>query len=422
MKRIKLLIPLVIALAMMIFVVACSQPAQAPSQDKEGTKTEQKATDESKTAQADASSVDNSYVIKAAEWKDKYPNQYETYMQNLEYSLDYPGAPSSSSYLDLFPALKTIYKGSNYDIFYVDPQGHPNALETVRETLRPHKNAYCYNCKTPQYMILEQKYGDKFYKMDFEKVTPEIDEPISCYDCHTNTPGVMNVTRTNFNKAVEEFDLKVDEKTKACAQCHNDYYPSPENGEVSHPWGYGTDPDSVLKWNNENNWSDFTQPESGFKLIKVQHPEFEHLTNNSPHFLAGLSCADCHMKKEDGYTSHRWTSPFKDVDQVEQICLSCHKGMTAEQLMDAVNGIQAQTDKRFTEISENLERITKTVAQNKDSYDEAKYKEIESKYRDAQFYFDFVFAENSDGFHNPALAKDCLDKADKLIEEIDGLL
>ena len=96
--------------------------------------------------------------------------------------------------------------------------------------------------------------------------------------------------------------------------------------------------------------------------------------------------------------------------------------MTAEQLMDAVNGIQAQTDKRFTEISENLERITKTVAQNKDSYDEAKYKEIESKYRDAQFYFDFVFAENSDGFHNPALAKDCLDKADKLIEEIDGLL
>ena len=423
MKRLKLLIPLIVALALMLFVIACSQPSKTPLQQGQDSSTEQSST--KTTGAADAANTqqaDNSQVIPAKDWKDIFPHQYETYMANMDYSLDYPGAPKSSSYLEEYPALKTIFKGSNYDIEYTDPKGHPYALETVRETLRPHSKAYCYNCKTPQYMILEQKYGDAFYKMAFDAVTPEITEPISCYDCHTNTPGVLNITRSNINRACEKFNIKVDDKTKACGQCHNDYYADPNNGEVSHPWKYGTDPDSVLKWNNENNWTDFTQPDSGFKLIKVQHPEFEHITNNSPHFMAGLSCADCHMKKEDGYTSHRWTSPFKDMDLVEKTCLSCHKDMTAEQLMNAVNAMQEEINKRCTKISEDLEQITNKVAQMKSSMDEAKYKEIESKYRDAQFYFDFVFAENSDGFHNPALTKDCLDKSEKLIEEINAII
>ena len=39
---------------------------------------------------------------------------------------------------------------------------------------------------------------------------------------------------------------------------------------------------------------------------------------------------------------------------------------------------------------------------------------IRSLARDAQFYWDFVFVENSDGAHNSALSNDCLDKAEAL--------
>ena len=41
--------------------------------------------------------------------------------------------------------------------------------------------------------------------------------------------------------------------------------------------------------------------------------------------------------------------------------------------------------------------------------------------RDAQFYWDFVFVENSEGAHNPALTRDCLDKAERLTAEAMGL-
>ena len=40
--------------------------------------------------------------------------------------------------------------------------------------------------------------------------------------------------------------------------------------------------------------------------------------------------------------------------------------------------------------------------------------EVRQLARDAQFYWDFVFVENSEGVHNPALARDCLNRAESL--------
>ncbi|MBP3218362.1 MAG: ammonia-forming cytochrome c nitrite reductase subunit c552, partial [Lachnospiraceae bacterium] len=41
--------------------------------------------------------------------------------------------------------------------------------------------------------------------------------------------------------------------------------------------------------------------------------------------------------------------------------------------------------------------------------------------RDAQFYWDFVFVENSEGAHNPALTDECLTKAETLTTEAMGM-
>ena len=47
-------------------------------------------------------------------------------------------------------------------------------------------------------------------------------------------------------------------------------------------------------------------------------------------------------------------------------------------------------------------------------YTDAQLDEVRSLARDAQFYWDFVFVENSEGAHNSALTYQCLDKAEAL--------
>ena len=46
---------------------------------------------------------------------------------------------------------------------------------------------------------------------------------------------------------------------------------------------------------------------------------------------------------------------------------------------------------------------------------------IRSLNRDAQFYWDFVFVENSEGAHNSKLTHACLDKSENLIEQANAL-
>ena len=52
---------------------------------------------------------------------------------------------------------------------------------------------------------------------------------------------------------------------------------------------------------------------------------------------------------------------------------------------------------------------------------EEELNDIRSLYRDAQWYWDFVYVENSEGAHNSSLAKNCLDKSEKLVGEAMGL-
>ena len=49
-----------------------------------------------------------------------------------------------------------------------------------------------------------------------------------------------------------------------------------------------------------------------------------------------------------------------------------------------------------------------------EQYTDEQLDPIRALARDAQFYWDFVFVENAEGAHNPALTNQCLDKADEL--------
>ena len=51
------------------------------------------------------------------------------------------------------------------------------------------------------------------------------------------------------------------------------------------------------------------------------------------------------------------------------------------------------------------------------TYTEEELDAIRQLNRKGQFYWDFVFVENSEGAHNSRLTTECLDKAEALIDE-----
>lgn len=424
MKKYKLLIVLGVCVAFVAMLMACGKPQTAPTDTKEQPKQEQKQEKKEEKKAEKAPDVDNSYVITAAEWKDKFPKQYETYMMNSDDSYDYPGAPTELDYTKDYPAIQEIYKGIDFSHAYDVPRGHIYALEDVKNIARAKNGANCLSCKSPNYIIKEKEMGDALYTANFDDMIAEWTEPISCYDCHGNAPGEnFTVQRSNMVDAIQNQGVEIDPKMQTCAQCHNEYYFTEDTKAVRNGYKYGTDPDSILKFFNEINFVDYTNPDTGIGLIKVQHPDFETF-RDSPHAKMGLVCADCHMAPYDGYHSHQLSSPFKNPDIVNNVCMDCHKGQFAngEELMKTVNDMQEKNQNRVRDISEKLKATTLDIAAKKDSLDKETFDQVAAKYRDAQFYWDFVFVENGDGFHNPQLAKDCLDKSEKLIEECNALL
>ena len=85
---------------------------------------------------------------------------------------------------------------------------------------------------------------------------------------------------------------------------------------------------------------------------------------------------------------------------------------------------QERIEARTYSIGYELEFLTEQLAAAVESGEisEAKLNEIRALARDAQFYWDFVFVENSEGAHNPTLTDDLLDKAEALTNQAINLL
>jgi nitrite reductase (cytochrome c-552) len=166
-------------------------------------------------------------------------------------------------------------------------------------------------------------------------------------------------------------------------------------------------------------FADWTNPRTGVKQIKVQHPEFEtYLGAGSPH-ADTFTCADCHMPNAvnaDGtaYHSHNLISPLDNPELIANTCSACHHDLVSE-----VRAVQKKVEDRTYTIGYRLEYLTELLAKAVESgkYSDEQLDPIRAIARDAQFYWDFVFVENAEGAHNPSLTYQCLDKADELCGE-----
>jgi nitrite reductase (cytochrome c-552) len=134
-------------------------------------------------------------------------------------------------------------------------------------------------------------------------------------------------------------------------------------------------------------------------VLKAQHPEFE-MYNQGIHARSGVACADCHMPYERRgalkISSHHVRSPLLNLDQA---CQTCHK-VSSDELRMRVYTIQDRTfEMRNIAIDALLELIGNIAGAAKVDSSDPRLATARRYQRAAQFFADFVEAENSMGFH-----------------------
>ena len=368
-------------------------------------------------------------MIKSSDWESQYPNEYASWYSNKDNK-------EFHSYLEKFPYLKTLYDGYGFAKQYESARGHMYVNDDVMGTARPHPLANCFTCKTPDFTVMTNNMGDKAYSLKFEDVMQQVNEPLGCYNCHANepgeNPGQVVVTHAYLVDAVgDDFD-DIDAADLACGQCHVEYYFDPVTKATTLPHDSlaSMSPDEILNYYNNvlivdgEPFADFTNPNTGIRQIKVQHPELETYLGEGSIHRGKFTCADCHMTEvtdENGnkYMNHFLSSPLDNPDLIERTCSTCHDNLVAE-----IEALEANVIEKTTAVGENLEALHHAITAAMDSgkYTEDELNAVRSVARDAQFYWDFVFVENSNGAHNSTLTYACLDKAASLTEQAMGML
>ena len=358
-------------------------------------------------------------LIPAAQWENTFPDVYASYMatQNNTEVIDHVAE---------YPMIATVYEGMAFNTYYGSARGHFYCVEDVKATGRPHKLANCFTCKTADFTYMVNTQGVSAYSTPWDDALANINESMGCYTCHADKPGQGNtVTHTYLADAMGEDFGKVPATTAVCAQCHVEYYFDKETKATTLPYTGLTvmTPDDMYAYYQAMDFSDYTNPRTGVKQLKAQHPEFETYMGVGSVHASMFTCADCHMEKvtkEDGTTfrSHELKSPL-DSELIMANCSACHADLTA-----FVHGIQEKMEERTYAIGYKLEELTNKLADAVASgeYQEEELNTIRELNRKAQWYWDFVFVENSEGAHNSKLDNSCLDKAEALIDEALSLL
>lgn len=367
-------------------------------------------------------------ILDPEEWKEKYPLVYESFMKtstmgdNVTEDSDLGGS-HPLDYLKEYPNIAILYEGIGFSKEYYQARGHYYALEDVINISRPKPGASCLACKTAEYEKLNIENGENLFSMDFQQTVQDVEFGITCYNCHRNTPGEVKTTSPHFNAAVQKLESEPNAGNQACAQCHVEYYFDKESKAVILPWDNGVGIEQIESYYDEMEYADWEHPRTGTPLIKVQHPEFE-MYSGSLHDSIKVSCADCHMPKmiENNveYKSHWATSPLKTP---EESCGKCHSN-NLNDIVLKVESIQTDIHQKEVEVSDMLVKLTMDFAKAIEDrkLDDESINQLRDLHRKAQYRWDFVFVENSTGFHNEEKATNALDEAKAYAQEALNIL
>lgn len=376
-------------------------------------------------------------------WGKNFPLQYDGYIRTADQvRTRYGGSEAiqrtptdadprsvvAQSRLEEDPRLKTMWDGYAFAVDFREERGHAFMLEDQTFTERQQVSLQpgtCINCHASAYTAYKRLGGGDIVKgfhalnqMPYVEARKEVTHPVSCIDCHDSQTMALRVTRPAFMEGIrvakaaqgiQDFDVNRDATRQemrafVCGQCHVEYYFKGPEKTLTYPWEKGMKIENMLAYYDEVKHKDWTHAQTGADVLKAQHPEFE-MYNQGIHARAGVSCADCHMPyvREGAMkvSSHHVRSPLLSINQS---CQTCHKA-SEDELKFRVETIQERT---FNLRNISMDALVQLIGDIKAARDagasDAELAAARDYQRKAQFYLDFVEAENSMGFHAPAEA------------------
>lgn len=375
-----------------------------------------------------------------AVWGKNFPSQYDGYRRTADQvrtryggSEALPRTPTKAdprsvvaqSRLEEDPRLKIMWAGYAFAKDFREERGHAYMLDDQTYTERQQVTTQpgtCLHCHAST-VVPYRKAGDgdmikgfeKINQMPFAEARKLVTHPVACIDCHNPATLQLRVTKPGFlegmrtlkaSQGVKDYDVNRDAtrqemRSFVCGQCHVEYYFKGPEKRLVYPWAKGLKVDQILAYYDAEGFKDWSHAETGAPVLKAQHPEFE-LWNQGIHARSGVACADCHMPyKREGalkISDHHVRSP---VLHLNESCQTCHKWPEAE-LKDRVELIQTRTQEMrnlaMDALVELIGELKNAKAANAPAEQVASAQDFQRK---AQFYLDFIEAENSSGFHAP---------------------
>jgi nitrite reductase (cytochrome c-552) len=387
-------------------------------------------------------------------WGKNFPQQYDGYRRTVDQvrtryggSEAEPHAPSEAdprsvvaqSRLQDDPRLKTMWAGYAFSRDFREERGHAYMLEdqmfTERQQYAPQPGA-CIHCHASVYLPYKRAGGGDLMKgfaevnhLPYAEARKLVSHPVSCIDCHDPRTMALRVTRPGFLEGIQalaasddpvpnmqsverwrqegrkgSYDVNAlatrqEMRAFVCGQCHVEYYFKGPEKRLTYPWFKGLKVEQIMAYYDEVGHRDWEHADSGAPALKAQHPEFE-MWNQGIHARSGVACADCHMPytRVGGLkiSDHHVRSPLLNINNA---CQTCHK-WPEEELRARVETIQGRTFRMRNIAMDALVQLINDIKAARDSgRPDQELAQARDFQRRAQFYLDFVEAENSTGFH-----------------------
>jgi nitrite reductase (cytochrome c-552) len=379
-------------------------------------------------------------VSDPAAWGKNFPLQYDGYRRTVDQvrtryggSEAVPRTPSQAdprsivaqSKVEEDPRLKTMWAGYAFAKDFREERGHAYMLEdqiyTERQSVVKQPGT-CLNCHASTYAAMKQlgagdltRGFEAMNQLTYFEARKLVTHPVACIDCHAPDTMQLRVTRPAFvegiralraAEGVKDYDVNTmatrqEMRAFVCGQCHVEYYFKGPEKRLVYPWSKGLRVEQILAYYDQEKFKDWTHKESGAPVLKAQHPEFE-MWNQGIHARSGVACADCHMP----YTrvgalkisDHHVRSPLLNVNRA---CQTCHR-WSEDELKARVLTIQQRTyelrNRAMDALVALIADLRKATEAGRPDSELAAARDFQ---RRAQFYLDFVEAENSTGFHAP---------------------
>jgi nitrite reductase (cytochrome c-552) len=375
-----------------------------------------------------------------AVWGKNFPLQYDGYRRTVDQqrtrfggSESLPRTPSAAdprslvaqSRLEEDPRLKKMWAGYAFAVDFREDRGHAYMLDDQTFSTRQQvvqQPGTCLHCHASVYAAYKQQ-GDgdlirgfeRVNQMPFQEARQLVTHPVACIDCHAPDTMQLRITRPGFlegiqalkaSQGVPQYDVNTmatrqEMRVYVCAQCHVEYYFRGPEKRLVYPWAKGVKVEEILAYYDEVGFKDWTHAQTGANALKAQHPEFE-LWSQGIHARSGVACADCHMPYQRvgalKISDHHVRSPLLNINLS---CQTCHKWPEAE-LKARADTIQQRTYRlRNLAMDALVELIDELQAARAAGATATELAPALDFQRKAQFYLDFIEAENSMGFHAP---------------------